>query len=69
MSKRTKHKLRLKETRDTWSTGEYELLVDDVVLGKACSVAEVIFLVRMHYPKSDLRDVTSTMKGFFNEAE
>ena len=69
MSKRTKHELRVEETIGTWDTGEYLVLVDDVVLGKACSVEEVIFLVKMHYPKSNLRNVTSKIKGFFNEAE
>ena len=69
MSKRIKHELRVEETIGTWDTGEYLVLVDDVVLGKACSVEEVIFLVRMHYPKSNLSDVTGVIKGLFNEAE
>lgn len=42
------------------------VLVDGEEIGKAGSVEEVIFLVKMHYPKSNLSDVTSTMEGFFN---
>ena len=68
MSKISKHKLRLKKTRNTYRTSEYMVLVDGEEIGKAGSVEEVIFLVKMHYPKSDLGQVILQLTDFFNDA-